>query len=98
MQYIFTERAHLMCPNMNFGIVESINKPLDEQTVLKTVNYLVNAHPFLSALLGYESNTNQYYYNITSCSQVKVIIKEDKILSIDDKRILDEYNYHVSKE
>ena len=30
-QYIMTERAHFMCPNMNFGILVRLNGAFDEK-------------------------------------------------------------------
>ena len=52
MQYLFTERAHLMCPHMNFGIVMSVGVPYEEKRVRKAMEQLSAAHPFLNALLA----------------------------------------------
>ena len=30
MQYLFTERAHLMCPRMCFGIAAAVDRPYEE--------------------------------------------------------------------
>ena len=54
MQYLFTERAHLMCPNMCFGIVLSVSCPYGEDKIRASADLLAAAHPFLNALLGYE--------------------------------------------
>ena len=40
-QYFYTERAHLMCPNMNFGIISEINSPFDENKIRHTLSVLV---------------------------------------------------------
>ena len=46
MQYLFTERAHLMCPHMNFGIGMSVRVPYEEERIRKTLEQLSAAHPF----------------------------------------------------
>lgn len=97
-QYLYTEQAHLMCPNMNFGIVCEVNSPFDENRIRETLSVLVNAHPFLSALLGYEENTKRYYYNITPNSQVDLIIMDEKITGLYDKVVLSEYERLVSTD
>ena len=81
-QYFYTERAHLMCPNMNFGIVCEVNSPFNENRIRHTLSVLVKAHPFLSALLGYEEDTKRYYYNITSDSQVDLIVMNENITGL----------------
>ncbi len=73
MEYLFTERAHLVCPNMCFGIAASLGKALDKERIEKTVLGLVKAHPFLRARLGYEKETNSYFYDVKEQSQVEVI-------------------------
>lgn len=97
-QYLYTERAHLMCPNMNFGIVCEVNSPFDENRIRYTLSLLVKAHPFLSALLGYEEDTKQYYYNITSDSQVDLIVMDKNITGLYDKLVISEYERLVSTD
>ena len=97
-QYFYTERAHLMCPNMNFGIISEINSPFDENKIRHTLSVLVRAHPFLTALLGYEEDTNRYFYNITSDSQVDLIISDENITGLYDKLVISEYERLVSTD
>ncbi len=33
MQYLFTKRAHLMCPHMCFGIVMAVSRPYNEARI-----------------------------------------------------------------
>lgn len=33
MEYLFTERAHLACPNMCFGIAASLGKTFDKERI-----------------------------------------------------------------
>lgn len=91
MQYLFTERAHLMCPNMCFGIVLSADRPYEEERVRLCVEQLSAAHPFLNALLGYEEAGNAYYYDITAGSKVELFLKNQSIESQDADEIMDEY-------
>lgn len=97
-QYLYTERTHLMCPNMNFGIVVEIRRPFDENRIRDTLSLLVHAHPFLTALLGYEEETKRFYYDITSESQVDLLIKEQKIAGLYDKSVTDEYERLVATD
>ena len=75
MQRIYTERAHLMCPNMCFGIVMAVNRPYDETSIRDAVKRLAAAHPFLNALLGYAEAENAYYYRATDRPQVELRLK-----------------------
>ena len=75
MQRIYTERAHLMCPNMCFGIVMAVNRPYDEAAIRDAVKRLAAAHPFLNALLGYAEAENAYYYRATDRPQVELRLK-----------------------
>jgi len=73
MEYLFTERAHLVCPNMCFGIAASLGKVFDKERIEETVARLAETHPFLRARLGYEKETNSYFYDVKEQSQVEVI-------------------------
>ena len=75
MQRIYTERAHLMCPNMCFGIVMAVNRPYDEAAIRDALKRLAAAHPFLNALLGYAEAENAYYYRATDRPQVELRLK-----------------------
>ena len=97
-QYLYTERAHLMCPNMNFGIVSEVNGFFNENRIRCTLSLLVQAHPFLAALLGYEEETNRYFYDITSDSQVELIMKKEKIKDLYDKLVISEYERLIARD
>ena len=75
MQRIYTERAHLMCPNMCFGIAMAVDRPYDETSIRDAVKRLAAAHPFLNALLGYAEAENAYYYRATDRPQVELRLK-----------------------
>ncbi len=73
MEYLFTERAHLACPNMCFGIAASLGKAFDKERIEESVARLAEAHPFLRARLGYEKETNSFFYDVKGQSQIQVI-------------------------
>lgn len=73
MEYLFTERAHLVCPNMCFGIAASLGKSFDKDRIEESVARLAEAHPFLRARVGFENPTNSYFYDVKEFSQVEVI-------------------------
>lgn len=75
MEYLFTERAHLACPNMCFAIAASFGKAFDKERLEETVTRLAETHPFLRARLGYEKETNSYFYDVKEQSQVQVIFE-----------------------
>ena len=52
-QYVMSERAHFMCPNMHFGILIELGKNYDKAAVNATLDRMSNAHPFLKALIAY---------------------------------------------
>lgn len=73
MEYLFTERAHLACPNMCFGIAASLGKAFDKERIEESIARLAEAHSFLRARLGYEKESNSYFYDVKEQSQVEVI-------------------------
>ena len=91
MEKIFTERAHLMCPDMYFGIAMILPASFEEERLRKAVAAVSGAHPFLNALLGHDESTNDYYYDIRESSQVRLILKEDNIDQTDSEKILEQY-------
>ena len=76
-QYILSERAHFMCPNMHFGILMEVEKNYDKTNVEATLHRMSKAHPFLKSLVAYEEGTDKLYYKITESSQISLIVKED---------------------
>lgn len=95
-QYLYTERAHLMCPNMCFGIAATINAPYDADRIKNTIEALENAHPFLKAVLGYEENNNRYFYDITDIGQVQWTDMDEEWNGFDDWRVMKQYEKAVS--
>ena len=91
MEYLFTERAHLMCPNMCFGMAAVVNASYDENLIKTASDKLSAAHPFLNALLGYEEDTNRYFYNVGEKSQIKISLPGGEISGISAPEIFTEY-------
>ncbi|MCR5323656.1 MAG: hypothetical protein K6E85_10355 [Lachnospiraceae bacterium] len=98
MEYIFTERAHLMCPNMCFGIVTCINKELNEDRIADTVKCLSLAHPFIRALISHEENENRFFYDVKEVSQAEISICHGNVRSIDSPEILAEFERITSRD
>lgn len=96
MQRIYTERAHLMCPDMFFGIAATIDSVSDNDRITKAVDVLSKAHPFLQSVLGHDEAG--YYYNNTNVNRIQVIIKDDAVSGIGDPIILREYNSLTKNE
>ena len=88
---IFTERAHLMCPNMCFGIVICINKELNEKKIADTVKRLSAAHPFLRALISHEEQGNRFFYDVKEDSQVEFSLCSGNVLNVDSPEVIAEF-------
>ncbi|MGN0161029.1 MAG: hypothetical protein ACI4AQ_06560 [Lachnospiraceae bacterium] len=96
-QYVMTERAHFMCPNMHFGMLTEIEKEYDKAGVEATLNRMADAHPFLKSFIAYEEGTQRLYYKITDCSQIDLSIKEDISLLWTDYKKVSEKEWNVFK-
>lgn len=75
-QYIVTERAHLMCPNMHFGIKSRIKASYEFIKIENTMKLLMNAHPFLRSLIAIEKTTEKLYYELYDEIQIPILEKE----------------------
>lgn len=69
-QYIVTERAHFMCPNMHFGILLELDAPYEEKRVKASLDTLAQAHPFLRCTVQYEEGTEKLYYAVKEQSMI----------------------------
>ncbi len=75
-KYLYTERAHYMCPNMHFGIMAEIGKELDTEKITKTIAVLKSAHPLMRSLIAEEEGSNKIYYEEHPELEIPVTIKE----------------------
>ena len=80
-----------MCPNMYFGIVETLNSTFDPMRIACAFDKLSKAHPFLRAKLGYEEEGNQYYYDIENNHKIEILCEEKEVSSIYDPIVFEEY-------
>ena len=53
-KYLYTERAHYMCPNMHFGIMADIEAVFDSNRIIESIGILKSAHPLMRSLISEE--------------------------------------------
>ncbi|MBR2760210.1 MAG: hypothetical protein IKD66_03470 [Solobacterium sp.] len=98
MQYLFTERAHLMCPNMNFAVAMSMKRPYDPARIQKSLEVLSLAHPFLRAVFGYEADTNSYFYRVGETSKIELIRKEEELNDLYSPAVIEAFQEVTNRE
>ncbi|WP_248406133.1 hypothetical protein [Butyrivibrio fibrisolvens] len=59
-KYLYTERAHYMCPNMHFGIVAEIGAEFDANRIIESIGVLKSAHPLMRSLIAEEQEAPEY--------------------------------------
>ena len=91
MEQIFTERAHLMCPHMNFGIAMCVDRVFDPGAINSSFDVLAGNHPFLRAVLGYDEKDNRYYYDVTDSSKMELLLFGEPLSGLEDPGLLKEY-------
>lgn len=96
--YVYTERAHFMCPNMHFGIMAKIESNYDERQLRQSVDTLQKAHPFLQSLIAEETDTGRIYYQIQDCLNIPVLVKDEAALWQQDYEEISVRGWNVKKE
>lgn len=96
--YVYTERAHFMCPNMYFGIMAKIESNYDEEQLRKSIDVLQKAHPFLHSLIADEKDTGRIYYQIQDYLNIPVMVKEEVSLWQQDYEEISVQGWNVKKE
>lgn len=96
--YVYTERAHLMCPNMHFGIMAQIKKEYEIEQVRQSADVLQKAHPFLQSLLADEADTGRLYYQLQDNLSIPVTEKADVNLWQQDYDEISGRGWNVKKE
>lgn len=96
--YMYTERAHFMCPNMHFGIMAKIESNYDEGQLRQSIDTLQKAHPFLQSLIAEETDTGRYYYQIQDYLNIPVMVKEEVALWQQDYEEISVRGWNVKKE
>lgn len=77
-QYVYTERAHFMCPNMHFGIIANVKAKYNNQKVNYSCDIMAKAHPFLRSIIKYEDGSERLYYKILEKSMIEINIRESE--------------------
>lgn len=96
--YVYTERAHFMCPNMHFGIMAKIESNYDEEQLRQSIDILQKAHPFLHSLIADEKDTGRIYYQIQDYLNIPVMVKEEVSLWQQDYEEISVQGWNVKKE
>lgn len=97
-QYIISERAHLMCPNMHFGIRAKIMVSYDVAKFQQTCSQLEAAHPFLQSLIEREEETGKLFYALHKESHVPIIEKGNSKAWETDYKAVTAKGWDVFKE
>ncbi len=96
--YIYTERAHLMCPNMHFGIMARLECKYGEAKLRQSIDTLQKAHPFLQSLIAEETDTGRLYYRIQDCLEIPVMVREESTLWQQDYEEISSRGWNVKRE
>ncbi|MDO5294436.1 MAG: hypothetical protein Q4F05_17010 [bacterium] len=94
-QFIRSERAHFMCPNMHFGILAKIRAKTDMQKIKDSLDRMAKAHPFLRSRIKYESDHKNLYYEIQDDSTIELFEKTDCSSIWEDYRKISETEWDV---
>ena len=96
--YVYTERAHFMCPNMHFGIMAKMESIYDEEQLRRSMDTMQKAHPFLHSLIADEEDTGRIYYQIQDYLNIPVMVKEEAALWQQDYEEISVQGWNVKKE
>lgn len=94
-QYVASERAHFMCPNMHFGMIVEIDKNYNKDQVEATFWRMAEAHPFLKSLIAYEEGTDNIYYHVTDYSQINIVVRNNESSLWSDYKKISEKDWNV---
>jgi len=87
-QYIITERAHFMCPNMHFGMQVELPAEYDRDKVKETLNRMAKAHPFLRSVISYDEDGTRLYYDVKDASMVSFVERESMDTMWEDYKVI----------
>ena len=96
--YVYTERAHFMCPNMHFGIMAKIESNYEEEKLRQSIDILQKAHPFLKSLIAEETDTGRLYYQMQDDLNIPVMVKEEAALWQRDYEEISVQGWNARKE
>ena len=75
-KYLYTERAHYMCPNMHFGIMVEIGAEFEANRVIASIGAIKSAHPLMRSLIAEEQGSSRIYYEEHPELEIPITIKE----------------------
>ena len=75
-KYLYTERAHYMCPNMHFGIMAEIGTEFDADGIFRSIDVLRSAHPLMRSLIAEEQGSSGIYYEEHPELEIPVTLRE----------------------
>lgn len=96
-QYLITERAHLMCPHMHFGLLISINEKYNLKCVQKTLQSLSKAYPSLKSVIA-RDDSEKLYYSFQEQSEISIMEKTAVATLQEDYRSISEMGWDVFHE
>lgn len=73
-KYLYTERAHYMCPDMHFGILAEIGAEFDAERINESIGVLKSAHPLMRSLIAEEQGSSGIYYEEHPELEIPVMI------------------------
>ena len=94
-QYIRSERAHLMCPNMHFGIKIEFSSDYDEIKLRDSVQKLAKVRPFLRCVIAAEGSMDTLYYKDTGASKTELVVLQNEDSLWDDYKKISETDWNV---
>lgn len=93
-QYLVTERAHFMCPNMHFGMLVELRAEYDGNKIKETLEKMAKAHPFLRSVISYEEDGIRLYYDVKDESMISFVEKESTDTMWEDYRAVSKYEWN----
>ncbi len=97
-KYLYTERAHYMCPNMHFGIVAEIGAEFDANRIIESIGVLKSAHPLMRSLIAEEQGSSRIYYEEYPELEIPVTIKKANDDWQTDYEAVSSVGWNVQKE
>lgn len=97
-QYLVSERAHLMCPNMHFGIKVKIKAVYNKVKFEKSLKQLEMAHSFLQSIIEEEQTTGKLFYAVHKEKHIAIIEKENSHNWQEDYKAITSSGWDVFKD
>ncbi len=98
LKYLYTERAHYMCPNMHFGIMAEIGAGFDANAISESIDVLRSAHPLMRSLIAQEPGSSKIYYEEHPELEIPVTIKRADDNWQTDHEAVSSAGWNVQKE